>query len=125
MTVLFDTGALIAIERNDKSMLALLASFRRSSTALRVPAGVVAQVWRDGSRQANLARFLNTTEEIDLAGEQAREIGALLGRSQTSDVIDASVALLARHGDTILTSDISDMRHLINHRGTRTIIVRC
>jgi predicted nucleic acid-binding protein len=125
MTVLFDTGALIAIERDDKSMLALLASFRRSSTTLKVPAGVIAQVWRDGSRQAKLARFLNAAEEIELTGEQAREIGALLGRSQSSDVIDASVALLARHGDTILTSDISDMKHLINHRGMRTIIVRC
>jgi hypothetical protein len=125
MTVLFDIGALIAIERDDKSMLALLASFRRSSTTLKVPAGVVAQVWRDGSRQAKLARFLNAAEEIDLTGEQARQIGALLGRSESSDVIDASIALLARHGDTILTSDISDMRHLVNHRGTRTIIVRC
>lgn len=85
------------------------------ASALHVPAAVVAQVWREGARQARLARLLRArglaVQELDL--DEARACGVLCGRSSTSDVVDASVALLARrHSAVVVTSDPDDLRRL-------------
>lgn len=87
----------------------------REGLTLHTTAGVVGQVWRDGSRQARLARLLASgvveVQILDL--EEARAAGALCGKSKTRDVIDASVALLARrHSAVVVTSDPSDLRKL-------------
>jgi hypothetical protein len=43
----------------------------------------------------------------------AKEAGELLGRTKTSDVVDAAVvAGAARRGDVVLTSDPRDLRRL-------------
>ena len=42
-----DAGALIAFERNDRRVVALLARALHHQLALVVPAGVIGQVWRD------------------------------------------------------------------------------
>lgn len=113
--VTLDAGALIALERGDRRMLALLRALAKSAGRVRVPAGVVGQVWRDGSRQSVLARFLRSTEvELrSLDGRFARACGELCAATGTADVIDASVVLTAReHGDAIVTSDVADLRRL-------------
>jgi hypothetical protein len=55
-----DTGALIAFDRNDRRVVALIARAVTHGLSLAVPAGVVGQVWRDGRRQARLSRLLMT-----------------------------------------------------------------
>jgi len=60
-----------------------------------VPAAVVAQAWRDGARQARLARLLKGCDVVPLDDASAREVGELLGRAGVSDPADGSVALLA------------------------------
>jgi hypothetical protein len=67
-----------------------------------VPAGVVGQAWRDGRVQVTLARFLRSEEvEIIPMDEQlARSCGELCGASNSADVIDASVVIIARKGET-------------------------
>ncbi len=110
-----DAGALIALERGDRRMIALLRRVVSERRALRVPAGVVAQVWRDGRSQAILARFLRAEgvqiEPLDAA--LARACGELCGAANTTDVIDASVVIAANeHGDLIVTSDPHDLRRL-------------
>jgi hypothetical protein len=82
---------------------------------LAIPAGVVGRAWRDGRRQARLARLLRSELiEIEVLDDQrARAAGQLCGVTRTNDVIDASVILCARtrnHG--VLTSDIADLRRL-------------
>lgn len=113
--VTFDTGALIALERGDSRMLAMLQLLARSGGSIRVPAGVAAQAWRGGARQAVLARLFSAPEvqtlSLDLAMAQA--CGELCAARGTSDVIDASVVLVARqHHDVILTGDVEDLRRL-------------
>jgi hypothetical protein len=110
-----DAGALVAIERNDRLAVSLLRRTRHHGVPLTIPAGVVAQVWRNGRRQARLARLLASAnvavEPLDEA--RAREAGQLCGVRGTSDVIDASVVLCARvHGDRIVSSDVDDLRRL-------------
>ncbi len=85
---------------------------------VRVPAGVIGQVWRQGHRQALLARALGHTEEVPLDGLAARVAGMLCGATHTDDVIDASVALVAASvvgAETwLLTSDLDDCRTLLD-----------
>lgn len=110
--LVLDAGALIAIDRNDRRVVALLARSRPNEIGLAIPAGVVGQAWRDGRRQARLARFLSApdVEVVPLDDARARAAGQLCGASGTNDVIDASVALCARdRGRAVLTSDARDL----------------
>ena len=114
-TVILDTGALIGFERNDRRVVAIIASVLEHHDSLIVPSGVVAQAWRDGSRQARLARLLGShlCEVLVLDDRQARAAGQLCGLADTTDVIDASVAAAARDlGARVLTSDPDDLRRL-------------
>ena len=58
--VVLDAGALIAFERNDRKVRTLIELAVTHGRTLHVPAGVVAQVWRDGARQARLSRLLGS-----------------------------------------------------------------
>ena len=113
--VTLDAGALIALERGNARMIALLREIVATRGQIRIPAGVVGQVWRDGGRQAVLARLLRSSQvEVRSLDEQlARACGEVCAAAATSDVIDASVIIIAReHGDTIVTSNIGDLRRL-------------
>lgn len=80
----------------------------------RTTAPVVAQVSRPG-RQAQLRRFLRGCETVAFSPEQAHEVGALLGRTGTSDVVDAHLVVIAAEtASPVLTSDIDDLRSLSN-----------
>jgi hypothetical protein len=110
-----DAGALIALDRGNKRMIALLHEGLAQGRAFRVPTGVLAQAWRDGQTQVTLARFLRTEEVeiVPLDDQVARSCGELCGASNTADIIDASVVILARQRrDLIVTSDPSDLRRL-------------
>ena len=110
-----DAGALVAFEKGDRRMVVALRVALDTLVPLTVPAGVVGQVWRDGARQARIARLLGSSsvsvEPLD--DLRARAAGQLCGVTGTRDVIDASVVLGARaRGDRIFTSDVEDLRRL-------------
>ncbi len=110
-----DTGALIAFERNDRQVVALIAQAIHHDLQVAVPAGVVAQVWRDGRRQVRLARLLGADLiEIEaLDDRRARRAGQLCGVRQTADIVDASVVLCAKErGHRVVTSDVEALRRL-------------
>jgi len=112
---ILDTGALIGFERNDRRIVAIVRRALDHDEELIVPAGVVAQAWRDGRRQARLARLLGsdtcTVEPLD--DTTARAAGQLLGATDTTDVVDASIAVIARRRDLgVVTSDPEDLRRL-------------
>jgi predicted nucleic acid-binding protein len=110
-----DASALIAFERNNRIVVAIIARAQQHGVRLAAPAGVVGQTWRDGSRQVRLARLLGSdlVEVVPLDDERARAAGQLCGVAGTRDVIDASVVLCAReHGHGVLTSDIDDLKRL-------------
>ena len=110
-----DAGALIAFDRNDRRVVALVARAVTHGLSLAVPAGVVGQVWRDGRHQARLSRLLGSdrVEVEPLDDELGRKAGQLCGVTGTADVIDATVVLCARaRRHRIVTSDPGDMRTL-------------
>jgi predicted nucleic acid-binding protein len=113
--ITLDAGALIALDRGDKRLIALLHRALAQRLKFRVPSGVVGQVWRDGRIQVTLARFLriDEVEIIPLDEQLARACGELCGATDTRDIIDASVVILARErGDYIVTSDPRDLKRL-------------
>jgi predicted nucleic acid-binding protein len=113
--ITLDTGALIALDRGNKRMIALLDRALAQGFAFRVPSGVLGQAWRDGRVQVTLGRFLRSEEVeiISLDEQLARTCGELCGATNTSDIIDASVVILARERqDHIVTSDPYDLRRL-------------
>jgi hypothetical protein len=112
-----DAGALVAVDRRDRMMGAQLRVLQRQGTPIRVSSAVVGQVWRDGRKQANLARVLAGVGIEALAKDDGRRIGELLALAASSDVVDAHVALMAAHADLILTSDPGDIRQLLRARG--------
>jgi hypothetical protein len=113
--IVLDSGALIQFERGDRVVIALIEATSRRHDPIIVPAGVLAQVWRDGRKQTRLARLLAKPEVAvePLDDLRARATGQLCGVTRTRDVVDASVVLCARaRGHRIVTSDPDDLARL-------------
>jgi len=123
MSVVLDTGALIALDKTDRRVAGMLRAAHQEGLPVRTSAAALAQVWRDGARQAGLARFLGSVETVALSEQAARVIGALLGESRTSDVVDAHVAMLVEGNGRLLTSDEKDLRALLRAREVKATVV--
>jgi predicted nucleic acid-binding protein len=105
-----DAGALIAFERGEQRVRALLREASTNDRLVTVPATVVAEAWR-GGRHRWLADLLNLAVIESLTDELARRAGELLARTGTSNTVDATVAVSAsQRGDIIVTSDPDDMQ---------------
>lgn len=121
--VVYDAGALIALDRGKKNsaFAALHSQITTKGLNPAVPAAVIGQVYRDGARQARLSHFLRKGSTDDALADVhvldeavAKDAGVLCGKAGTADVVDASVVLLAaRLGAIIVTSDPGDIAKLI------------
>lgn len=127
--IVFDAGALVALERDDRTMWLRLREAVKADIAVAVPLAALAQAWRGGSRQARLARAV---PDLDPASfdDVALAAGELCGKAGTGDVVDASVAVIAA-GPTVThlyTSDPDDLGLLLSAAGRKRgkpTIVRC
>jgi hypothetical protein len=113
--VILDSGAFIALEKRDKTMVSLAQLFVAKQTPLVTSAGVVAQVWRTGTGgQVPVAFLLRRTAVVDLTHSVGRMLGRMLGACGVacgvSDAVDAHVVFLARQrGWPVLSSDADDL----------------
>lgn len=123
MTLVLDSGALIALERDDRAMWVRLKGALLAGEEPVTHGGVVGQVWRGGPRQARLAKALNGIDVRALDGSLGRSCGLLLSAAGTSDVIDAATALLAADGDEIVTSDQDDLTTLVKATGRHVELI--
>jgi len=109
--VTYDTGALIAGDRNDRRMWALHAGFLALEVSPTVPTPVLAEAWRGGPRQASLARLLALCTTETLTEEQAKAVGALAARAGHDDIVDVTVVEGAvRRRDAVVTSNPTHIR---------------
>jgi predicted nucleic acid-binding protein len=107
-----DTGALIAIEAGERRMALRVEQAVATGAELAIPAGVVAQAWRGGARQARIAKLLQlkVTSVIALDTKLALRVGATCATTGSTDVVDVCVALCARdRGHPVITSDPDDI----------------
>lgn len=110
-----DAGALIALDKNDRRVVALLARAAELGVRVTVPTTALAQAIRAPSRQVRLARLIRqpNTDLASLDGVDATSVGILLARSGTRDIADAHLVICARRNrQPIVTSDPDDLRRL-------------
>lgn len=111
--VVYDTGVLVAAERNERLVWAKHRVRLEAGLVPLVPAPVVAQASRSPN-QGQMRRFLRGCEVVAFGELDAHRAGALLGKSRTKDVVDAAVVSLAISRDAdIVTSDIDDLAKLL------------
>jgi hypothetical protein len=113
--VTFDAGGLIALDRNDRRVVVLLARAHETGTRVTVPASALAQAIRQPQRQARLARLVRqpTTDVVPLDRVDATNVGRILAASGTVDVVDAHVVVCARRTrQRVVSSDPDDLRRL-------------
>jgi len=113
--VTLDAGGLIALDRDDRRMVVLLARARATGARVTVPATALAQAIRRPAKQARLSRLIRqpTTDVAPLDGPDATSVGLLLAASRTADIADAHVVVCARRrGQPIVTSDPGDLHRL-------------
>jgi len=116
--VILDAGLLVALDRGESAARSFLAASVRADEALHTTAPVLAQVWRDGARQARLARIAQSMIVHPFAADDYSAVGRLLGRSGTGDVVDAHLVVLAAQiGHSIITSDAGDFIALAGRLG--------
>ncbi len=110
-----DAGALIAVDRDDRQVLALLARCMERGFRVTIPATALAQAMRNPARQARLSRLMRqaSTDLMPLDGPDATAVGLTLAKSGTADIVDAHVVVCAqRAGQPVVTSDPDDLRRI-------------
>lgn len=113
--ITLDAGALIALDRNDRRVIVLLARASETSARVTIPTTALAQAIRRPERQVRLSRLIRqpTTDVVDLDRVDATNVGRLLAASGTTDVVDAHVVICARRAQQqVMTSDPDDLRIL-------------
>ncbi|MGH9188407.1 MAG: hypothetical protein ACRD0U_21785 [Acidimicrobiales bacterium] len=123
MTAVLDAGALIAIDKRDRRVGAMLRVLQHEGAAISTSAAVVAQVWRDGRRQVNLARVLSGIDVAALDHPGSRRVGELLRANNSNDLVDAHLALLVQPEASVLTSDDADILALLRIRRVKAHLV--
>ncbi|MBS1825508.1 MAG: PIN domain-containing protein [Acidobacteria bacterium] len=113
--ITLDAGGLIALERNDRKVMALLARAEALGMRVTIPATVLAQVMRNPGKQARLSRLIRQpgADVVVLDAADATGVGMLLAMSGTKDIVDAHVVLCAlRTGQAVVSSDGGDLRRI-------------
>ncbi len=121
--LVFDAGALIALDRGDRAIGVLLASATEQGIDVVTSSACVAQTWRRPATQARLSRALAGFLEQALDPTESRRCGLLMADAGTSDIADAALSLVVRDGDTVLTSDPRDIELLLGTAGTQAHIL--
>ena len=122
-TVVYDAAVLVAADRNERRAWAEHKARLEFGIVPLVPAPVVAQVSRSPQR-AQLRGFLNGCAVLSLGESEAHEAGQLLGKTGTTDVVDAVVVTIARRRKAIiLTSDPDDIERLVRASGREIAVV--
>jgi hypothetical protein len=104
---------LIAFERRDRRMAAIVQRAIEREALLVVPVGALAQAWRGGSRELRALLDSRNVHVEEMTRALAMAAGELCAAAGTNDVVDASVVLVARrYGGRVATGDADDLRRL-------------
>lgn len=121
--MVYDAGVLVMADKNNRRHWAEHKARLEFGIIPSVPAPVVAQVSRS-PKQVQLRRFLAGCAVVSLGESEAHEAGRLLGKTATTDVVDAIVATIAvRKKAAILTSDPKDITQLVRAAGSEIAVI--
>lgn len=109
--IVFDTGALIAVERRKRRMLDLWRTARLAARPILVPGAVVTEWWR-GRTEVREA-ILSSVTVVPVDEQLGRASGEALAATPDATSVDAIVmALAARRDAVVYTSDVDDLERL-------------
>jgi hypothetical protein len=114
-TVILDSGAFIAAERHSQRLAAYIGQSGEQGATILIPAAAVAEVWREPPRHRSAVLLDNVDSVIEMSLGRAKAIGALMGVSRSTQIVDASVARIAYEArpSLVLTSDPDDIAALV------------
>jgi len=113
--LILDSGAVIALSRNDPRARATLAAAREVGVEVVIPSVVVAETVRGSAKDAAVNRVIKAVGVVATADERSgRVAGALLGTAQSTSTVDAIVVASAIElgGGVVLTGDPDDLELL-------------
>lgn len=109
--IVFDTGALVALERRKQRMLEVWATARALERPILTPAVVVGEWWR--GRTDRREALLLGVRVVPIDGALSRLAGEALAATPRATLVDAIVmAVAAQHDAVVYTSDLDDLEHL-------------
>jgi hypothetical protein len=122
--LLYDSGALIAADRDDRRIWAIHTRALQRGVRPIVPAGCLVEAWH-GTRQANLARLLDGCEVEPLDELRGKRSGAMrVGVLGSVSAVDATVVEAGiRRGAAIVTSDRTDIASLAAGANRRVSVI--
>jgi predicted nucleic acid-binding protein len=110
---MFDTGALIALERGHDRMRRVHRLAVETGFDMVAPTPVIAEWWRAGRGEKERRRILRTMIEEPPDGHVARLAGIAIG-AVSAGVVDALIMAAASiRSDTVYTSDLGDLERLL------------
>ena len=103
-------GGLIALDRNDRRVIALIARATELGMRITVPVTVLAQAIRNPARQPRLSRFIRqpVTDVAPLDAPDATAVGLLQARTATTDIFDAHVVVCARRAKQSVVTSVAE-----------------
>jgi predicted nucleic acid-binding protein len=113
--LILDSGAVIALSRNDLRARATLAAAREVGVEVSIPSVVIAETVRGSANDAPVNRVITSVGEVTAADEDTgRVAGALLGAARSTSTIDALVvaSVIELGGGVVLTGDPDDLEPL-------------
>ena len=109
--IVFDTGALIALERRKQRILSIWRTARSAERPILVPGAVISEWWR--GRTDVREDILAAVTVVPVDERLGRASGEALGATPGATTVDAIVmALAARHDGVVYTSDVDDLEQL-------------
>jgi hypothetical protein len=119
VTIVYDTGALLAAERRNPDFLALHDELTAARIRPIVPVVVLAQAWR-GGLQHQISRVLKACDVIPDDERTGRAAGLACAASGTADVVDAiGLPLPSATKAPVVTSDPGDLTHIADAIGVK------
>jgi len=119
--IVFDTGALIGVERRSQRMVDVFRDAIERKISITVPAPVVGEWWRGRTDRRELILSAILVEALDT--RMAKVAGEALAKVKGATLVDAVVvASAARSGAVVYTSDFDDLDRLAAYfRGVRVL----
>lgn len=109
--IVFDTGALIALERRKQRIIGVWKAARRAERPVLVPGIVIAEWWR--GRTDLREAILSAVTVVPVDEPLGKLSGEALGSIPDATIVDATVmAVAARLDAVVYTSDVDDLECL-------------
>lgn len=113
--LILDSGAVIALSRNDLRARAALTAAREVGVEVSIPSVVIAETVRGSDKDASVNRVIKAVGEVTSPDERTgRAAGALLGAARSTSTVEALVVASAIEGGggVVLTGDPDDLEPL-------------